>query len=440
MPKAGCNVLVIPTDYQNHGRVKWDNWRAALTPELQRRGLIIEVGGHGYQNFLNASMPDPKTPGKTLFDTHPDWFATDASGKRRAEPNWVFNTANPDAVRFMTDRLAAYVRDRPEIQIFDLWPPDGERWDESPAGLAQGTPTDRMVLLTNQVRAQLSKIRPDLRLECIAYARYTTPPAKQKLDPSILIDFCPINQSFEASLSDPTNPRNAAYAKDLAAWRQAFTGDVSLYSYYRKYAWQSLPVQLPHYLQAELRYFTKIPLQGVSTYSEPADWFTYELNHYTLAKLAWNPDTDVDALIADFTTARYGDAADVARQALLALEETVRTNGSIPFTSLKSLDQLTAARHRLERADAALPSSLVPDTSPTTRRNVGKLRLILDYALRDLNLQQRRAAKTPSEDLRREVESLRTFLRAHPDDGVFISTGPSPTLASLLKKYGARAD
>lgn len=440
MPKVGYNVLVIPTDYQNHGRVKWDNWRAALTPDLQRRGLIIEVGGHGYQNFLSAQMPDPNATGKTLFDIHPDWFAVDASGKRHPEPNWVFNTANPDAVRFMTDRLAAYVRDRPEIQIFDLWPPDGERWDESPAGLAQGTPTDRMVLLTNQVRTQLAKVRPDLRLECIAYARYTTPPTNQGPDPSVLVDFCPINQSFEASLSDPTNPRNAAYARDLAAWRQAFTGDLSLYSYYRKYAWLSLPVQLPHYLQAELRYFSNLPLQGVSTYSEPADWFTYELNHYTLARLAWNPEADVDALITDFTAARYASAAEPARQALLALEDTVRTHGSIPFTQLKSPDQLATAQHRLERADTALQSALTTDTSPTTRRHLEKLRLMLDYALRDLKLQEMRAAKTPAPDLRREIESLRTFLRAHPTDGTFVTTDTRPTLTSLLKKYGARPD
>jgi hypothetical protein len=440
MPKVGYNVLVIPTDYQNHGRVKWDDWRAALTPELQRRGLIVEVGGHGYPNFLNAQMPDPNTPGKILFDTHPDWFATDAAGKRHPEPNWVFNTANPDAVRFMTDRLAAYVRERPEIQIFDLWPPDGERWDESPAGLAQGTPTDRMVQLTNEIRSQLSRIRPDLRLECIAYARYTTPPTNQKLDPSILVDFCPINQSFETSLADPTNPRNAAYAKDLAAWRNAFTGDLSLYGYYRKYAWLSLPVQLPHYLRTELRYFRKVPLQGVSTYSEPADWFTYELNHYTLAKLAWNPDADVDALITDFTTARYGDAADVARQALLALEEIVRNASTIPFTAPKPPAQLAAVRQRLERCDATLQSALTTTTPPTTRRNLEKLRLMLGYVLRDLHLQDMRAAKTPPATLRPEIESLRTFLRAHPNDGLFISTGTRPTLASLLKRYGGRPD
>jgi hypothetical protein len=439
MPKAGYNVLVIPTDYQNHGRVKWDNWRAALAPELQRRGLVIEVGGHGYPNFLSAGMPDPAAPGKTLFDTHPDWFATDSAGQRRREPNWVFNTANPDAVHFMVARLVDYVRQRPEIQIFDLWPPDGERWDESAAGTKQGTPTDRMVLLTNLVRAELAKVRPDVRVECIAYARYTTPPAAQRLDPSVLLDFCPINQSFEYSLADVASARNAAYAADLAGWRRAFDGDVSLYSYYRKYAWNSLPVLLPHYLASELRHFATVPLQGVSTYSEPADWYTYELNHYALTKLAWDPSLDVDVLVKDFCVARYGPAADLAGRTFAALEDTVRTCGSIPFASLKSADQLETARHRLDQVDRELRAAATAGAADTAlRRNLEKLRLTCEYAVRDLRLQSMRVAQSPAADVRREVESLRTFLVAHRGEGIFLVSDQRPSLATLLKKYGAR--
>ena len=56
----GPVTLVIPTDYQGHGRVKWDNWRDALTPELQKRGILIEVGGHGYQNFLKGMKPSTR--------------------------------------------------------------------------------------------------------------------------------------------------------------------------------------------------------------------------------------------------------------------------------------------------------------------------------------------------------------------------------------------
>ena len=35
MPKLRFNTLVVPTNYQGAGRVKWDNWREALMPKLQ---------------------------------------------------------------------------------------------------------------------------------------------------------------------------------------------------------------------------------------------------------------------------------------------------------------------------------------------------------------------------------------------------------------------
>ena len=56
----------------------------------------IEVGGHGYQNFLNADMEGGK-----LFDQHPEWFGADAQGTRHKEKNRVFCSSNPQAVDYL---------------------------------------------------------------------------------------------------------------------------------------------------------------------------------------------------------------------------------------------------------------------------------------------------------------------------------------------------
>ena len=61
---------MIPFNYQGDGKVQWDNWREALTPELKKRDMLVEVGGHGYQNFLNAKMEG----GEVCSTNIPDWF------------------------------------------------------------------------------------------------------------------------------------------------------------------------------------------------------------------------------------------------------------------------------------------------------------------------------------------------------------------------------
>src|SRR5205085_10213296 len=130
---------------------------------------------------------------------------------------------------------------RTEIQIFDCWPPDGARWCQCEKCKALGSASDRQALLVNYVKEKVKEVRPDLRLEVIAYAAAVQPPEHAKLDKEVLLDFCPIGQQFDHQINDPDADKNAAYASGLTAWRKAFGGDISIYSYYRKYAWDSLP-------------------------------------------------------------------------------------------------------------------------------------------------------------------------------------------------------
>jgi hypothetical protein len=420
MPKAGYNVLVVPMDYQNEGTVRWDNWRAALTPELARRGIVIEVGGHGYQNYLNAEMSAPDGSGRTLFEAHPDWFARDAEGNRRREPEWVFNTANPQAVRFLIDNVVRYVAERPEIQIFDFWPPDRAHFDESPAGRSQGTPTDRVMWLTSKVQAELARVRPDVRLEVIAYARYVDPPSSQRLGKDVLLDFCPISQNFETQIYEPGDANNAHYAAALQDWRRTFDGDISLYSYYRKYAWASLPVIIPHYMQRDIQWYASLPLQGISTYAEPGDWFTYELNHYVLPRLAWDPGADVDEIVRDFCRARYGPIAVAAERALLVMGDVIRSHGGVMFTTLKSPAGIRAAQERLAHATAPVREAAKNPPNARIAQHLRRLELMCRHAEADLGVQLLRAQGAEETVLRAAVAELHEFGVRHRDEGVFL--------------------
>ncbi len=417
MPKARYNTLVIPTDYQGRGKVRWDNWRRRLTPHLERRDLVIEVGGHGYQNFLNA-----EADGGKWFREHPEWFGQDAAGVRQKARSRVFCTSQASARRFVIDRYLEYVTQRPEIRTFDFWPPDGARWCECAVCAAMGSPSERQAQLVNEVRQATARVRPDLRLEVLAYSTSVTPPEDTELDRRILLDFCPIAQSFEKQIYESTTGPNATYAAGLTAWRKAFDGEISVYTYYRKYAWRSLPVVIPHYIQKDLRWYQQLPVQGVSTYAEPGDWGAYELNHYALGRLAWDPGIKVDGLVNDFCRARYGTLAGPARELLLSMGEALRTHGSIPGTTLKAAEAVATVRQRLQRTRDAFIASAKSSiaTLEHAELSVGNIdqhlgapqRLILmaDYALRDLEIQELRARKAAPTELKSRIASLSAFL------------------------------
>jgi hypothetical protein len=354
-------------------------------------------------------------------------------------------------VQYVVERVVEYIGAHPEIDIFDFWPPDGARWADCAADKSLGTVSNRQAALVNTLHAALATAAPKVRLEMIAYSEALAPPRAVALHPDVLVDICPINQSFDAQISDPRSVRNAAYASVIRDWRSTFTGDVAVYSYYRKYAWRSLPVIIPRYMQRDVQWYAAVPLQGISTYSEPGDWSTYELNHYALGKVAWNPRADVRQLIDRFVLARYGQQSSaVARAALASLESTTRVYGGIPFSARHTSGEIAKARATLlahSKAVRAAYDAIVKPleaAGPNLERRLtaeemalSRLFIMLEFEQRDLAIMQARAEQKPAEMIRPMVEELVKFLGTTRYRGTFLVR--EGDLARYLKMYGVAA-
>jgi hypothetical protein len=429
MPKVRYNILMVPSNYQGAGRVKWDNWRDSITPELKKRGLLLEVGGHGYQNFLNAHMENGQ-----LFSMHPEWFGKNKEGKPDPAENLVFNTANPEAVQYFLRNVLQYLREHPEIDIFDCWPPDVAKWAECEEMKALGTPEDRQAKLINQLDSAIATLNRNIRLEVIAYGQVLNPPMQTTLSKRVMVDICPINQTFEKNMYDTTGNVNAAYARAMLLWKQYFQGETGHYSYYRKYAWYSMPVIIPQYMQRDMQWYAGLPFQGISTYAEPGDWFTYELNHYALAGIAWNTHVDTDSLLSRYTLRRFGKAATQAMLAYRLLEETVRNYGSIPYTKLKKAGDIRIAAGKLRECSEQLRNMQAAMNDAEKNTAVKRLLLMFDYAIRDLGILCMRAENAPANETEEKIKELVTMLENHKDDGVFILRSKN-NLATFIKHY-----
>jgi hypothetical protein len=363
----------------------------------------------------------------------------DKTGRRQRTQSRVFCTSNAKAVDYLIDHFIAYVKDRPEIQIYDFWPPDGAKWCECDACQKLGSPSDRQAILVEEIQERVKEVHPDLRLEFIGYAAALNPPEHETVDKNVLVDFCPINQQFDHQIDDTSAEKNKNYADALQAWRKAFDGDISIYSYYRKYAWDSLPVVIPHYMQNDLKWYAKVPVQGVSTYAEPGDWFTYELNHYVLAALAWDPHCDVDAVIKKFCEARYGSEADLAKNVLAALEKIVRVDCSIPNTSLKSDHEIASARSVMNDLIEVLGAAQARVGDKAIKRNLHRLSLMCAYAARDLEIQELRASNASPDQVKQKAAELHDWLSQHADEGVFLIKDQRLSTTRMNKRYGAGA-
>lgn len=326
MAKARMNVLDCPIDYQHQHHTEWDNFREALIPELRKRGILIEVGGHGYPNFL---------PPEKYFAAHPDWFGM-RDHKRTADPRVVFSTANKDAVDTFVSNISSYLRAHPEIDVLDVWPPDSAVWSEAPEDLALGSPSERQILLLSYVLQQLQPGFPKLKLQFIAYETYTVPPLAHQPSPGIFMDFCPINRSFEDPLYASSNPQSQEYFHNLQSWLDGVMSpsEISIYSYITKYAWRSLPILIPHLIVDEIRRFHQMGVGGFATYSEPGNWATFELDHYIVARALWDSQLNVAHELEDYTSHRYGSAGPAVLSYLQIVEDVAPHATGIPGTQL----------------------------------------------------------------------------------------------------------
>ena len=418
MAKARMNVLDCPTDYQHQGHTKWDNWRIVLTPELKKRGIIIEVGGHGYQTYI---------PEQTYFDKHPEWFGV-RNGERSRNSHVVFASSNADAVKTLTTNVRDYLRVHPEIDIFDLWPPDGAQWSEASEDVALGSPTERQMLLLNQVANELKPEFPRLRIQFIAYQTYVTAPSIHKPTKGILMEFCPIDRSFESALYEGADPQNEEYFHALQGWLHGVIdpSSVSIYSYITKYSWRSLPILIPHLIVDEIRRYESMGLGGLATYSEPGSWAAFELDHYITARALWNPDMDVSREVASYADVRYGAAGKSVGKYLKLVEEVIPHAVGIPGTHLNQakqklmLERFAPAERLLTEARAAAK------TDPAALILIAKLEHQYRYVKNEMELEQvmLHSSGTWHTDQYRVLATLinerEQIIQKYPEDGIIV--------------------
>ncbi|GAA3485245.1 DUF4838 domain-containing protein [Streptomyces yanii] len=336
MGKQRLNVLVFPYDYYGIGVTRYEDFAAGMAPELAKRGIVVEVGGHGYDAFLSrADYPQYYTPGYNVFNVHDD----------AAVSQYIAN-------------VVAYLRDRPEIAVFDCWPPDGASWSKTTLA-AFGTATNAEVHVVNKLVAALAHAGLRVQVERIAYnAGLDTPTAGYTFDPKVLIDFAAYGRTYSVPLGDPSSSVNAHYLDVLRQWRAVHPGTLAIYDYSRRYRWRELgnPIGV---LAQDAGTYRSAGVDGIGSYAEPASWLQFEAVHLFAARSAWNSTLTYDDFVRSYLPARFGPAAqEMADYLGRTADDPDVLNTPGQATALRTKYQaaaadVAAARAKTDRSSAA---------------------------------------------------------------------------------------
>lgn len=354
MAKVRLNTLVVPVDYRRRGVTRWADFARAVGPELERRGLWLEVGGHGYDAFVPAGE-----------------FAD-------GEAN-VFDVCDPEARRAYADAVIAYLRRYPEVDIFDAWPPDNASW--GPHSLAcYGSAEAAQAQLTRYLAEAVAAAGLPVRVEMIAYRPTIEPPAELHLPANAIVDFAAWDRSQAQSLVDATDGENRAYHDTLRRWlTQAPPASVGVYAYYRRYSFRSFPILLLDQIERELDAYARAGVRALGMYAEPADWRVYEPLHYLVAR--WSFDGVDRADRGRYLRGRYGAAADPVQRYLDAGAEAGRALYVVPGGAYRDRNRLRAARDAFARGQRALTEARARDLQPGVASALTRLHANAAYSV-----------------------------------------------------------
>lgn len=382
----------------------YDQCRDQIRTELSKRGMWLEIGKHETMNrFL---------PKKRYFADHPEWFGM-IDGKRTDSGTVVFETGNSDAVAAFTANLIAYLKTRPEVDVYQLWPPDGARWSQSPESVRLGSQSERMALLVQHVQRAVKAAGLKTRIATIAYQRTIDPPANMSFDRDTIVDFCPISRDYSMPLDDARSAENIRLNNALLGWTRHFPGEVVDYSYYAKGSWGSLPVVEPEQIASDCKYWAKIGVVGTDIYCQPGDWLAREVHHLAFARASWDADFDAAKWYDEYLKIRFGAAADAMKR-YYALATQISLKGLIP-QSCKG--QPKDYYPLLAEARKAMAEAVATANTPGAKWAVGVLCWQPDYLTAALEVRQLEIDKKPMPEITAAREKLTNLFNSHLNDG-----------------------
>ncbi len=284
----------------------WLQNRDTLWPELQKRGISLELGGH----FLPRFLP------RELFREHPDWFRF-ADGERRNDHN-LCPSSRP-ALEYVQERVRAYVRAMPEAEVYNVWADDtaedATTWCACEACRGY-SPSDQNLIVMNALARAVRDVKPSARMVCIAYHETIAPPRQIEPDEGIVLMFAPRERCYAHELDDPSCAKNRQHARWLEDLLKVFNpASTEIFEYYPdQVVFNHMAPALADTISGDVRYYHRLGIGLVepllTTFTHP--WISPPAAAILQSRALWDVNAELSAALADHARTYYGDEAMVA--------------------------------------------------------------------------------------------------------------------------------
>jgi len=352
------------TDYPNTHDADW-------AARNQMNGMHHRTGPERGDNIRYGPFVhtfESLIPPEKYFGQHPEYFSL--VKRQRLKEHSQLCLTNPDVLRLGKQRLREWIKQNPNATIFSVSQNDWRNYCECTTCTAlaerEGSQSGPLLVFVNALAENIEKDYPDKIVDTLAYQYTRKPPKTIRPRPNVCVRLCSIECCFIHPLA--TDAFNASFRDDIAGWSK-ICNRLYIWDYVINYAHSIMPFPNLYVLKPNTAFFIQNGVKGIY---EEACYFTRgaelaELRSYVVAKTLWNPKSDTNRAIREFTDGYYEAAAPSIRRYIKLMHDSTRATTehvriySSPgsrYLSPKVLHEAARILARAEKAAAKNPTVL----------------------------------------------------------------------------------
>ncbi|REH01843.1 uncharacterized protein DUF4838 [Flavobacterium aquicola] len=323
--------------------------------------------GHSFYKLVSA---------KEYFKSNPAFFALYES-KRNSESLCM---TNDTVVKIVSKKMKEIISQNPNAQFFSISQNDDVVYCECSKCKAQnekhGGPQGSLYYFLNRIAVQF----PKTKITTLAYLHTYRAPENIKIEPNIYTLFCPIEMNRGKAIEDAAD--NKGFLNIIHKWSTT-TKNLYLWDYTVEFTNYLSPFPNLHTFSKNYKLYEQNKVKGlfVQGYADlPGD--LYELRQYLLAKIIWDTNTDIDAVMDDFLTGFYGNASPFIKKYIeLLIQNQQKSNRYLDiYTNPIESRNTFLSPEAMDQYDQLISQAeMVSKNEPAIAKRILKLRLALEY-------------------------------------------------------------
>lgn len=418
--------------------IEWDKQIAA---EVKKRCLMLEWYGHGWNhNAIGKRIVGLQKAYKVPERLKP--FIAQVNGKRVWHNNYPLETQlclTNREVRLKVMRcLERYVRRRPDVDILGFWLADGFNNQCECRNCRKFRMSELYADYVNEAVERLHAIRPELKIEVLAYSSTLEPPKRVPIrNPygSVILMLAPLFRCYRHRLHDMKcvtdqeipqfpvlnrQPRllNGDFVRCWQGWRKLYRGDTYLFDYHMlSLNYDFLGGNIPRMASKDIKDLKKHGFDGYVGCQTLRCFWPSGLGMKVISETLWDVRKSYTAIRSEHLKEWFGTAARAAGE---ALDRMYRATARIQprHRHMPAPGQLRRSQELLEDVAGNLQSLARGHKLRHTKRHIGFLadhaRFLADKLVLAMGEQANAREKETARD------RFRDFFVRHAADAEFL--------------------